>query len=137
VRIEQETVGEIGPGLLVFLGVGQDDTEEDVGYLVEKILHLRIFAEGQSRFNLSLLDLHGSLLIVSQFTLWGDCRKGRRPSFSHSAPPEKAEPLYNLFIQKAKEAGLTVASGRFQETMEVQLINDGPVTLLLDSQKTG
>ncbi len=136
VRIQQETVGEIGPGLLIFLGVGQNDTEEDVRYLVEKILHLRIFADGQSRFNLSLTDVHGSLLIVSQFTLWGDCRKGRRPSFSHSAPPGIAEPLYNLFIQKAKEAGLTVASGRFQEMMEVHSINDGPVTLLLDSQKS-
>jgi D-tyrosyl-tRNA(Tyr) deacylase len=136
VRIEQETVGEIGPGLLVFLGVGQDDTKEDVSYLVEKVLHLRIFADGQSRFNLSLTDIHGSLLIVSQFTLWGDCRKGRRPSFSHSAPPEKAEPLYNLFVRKAKEAGLTVASGRFQAMMEVHLINDGPVTLLLDSHKS-
>jgi D-tyrosyl-tRNA(Tyr) deacylase len=135
VQSQKETVGEIGHGLLVFLGVGQGDTEEDVGYLVEKVLHLRIFADGQSRFNHSLLDIHGSLLIVSQFTLWGDCRKGRRPSFSHSAPPEKAEPLYNLFIQKTKEAGLTVASGRFQAMMEVHLINDGPVTLLLDSQK--
>jgi D-tyrosyl-tRNA(Tyr) deacylase len=121
---------------LIFLGVGQDDIEEDVSYLVEKVLHLRIFADDQSRFNLSITDIRGSLLIVSQFTLWGDCRKGRRPSFSHSAPPEKAEPLYNLFIQKAEEAGLTVAGGRFRERMEVQLINDGPVTLLLDSQKT-
>ncbi len=136
VRIQNETVGEIGLGLLIFLGVGRDDTEEDVRYLVEKVLHLRIFADGHSRFNLSLLDIHGSLLIVSQFTLWGDSRKGRRPSFSHSAPPEKAEPLYNLFIQKAKEAGLSVASGRFQEMMEVRLVNDGPVTLLLDSQKS-
>jgi len=136
VRIQNETVGEIGPGLLIFLGVGQDDIEEDVSYLVEKVLHLRIFADDQSRFNLSITDIRGSLLIVSQFTLWGDCRKGRRPSFSHSAPPEKAEPLYNLFIQKAEEAGLTVAGGRFRERMEVQLINDGPVTLLLDSQKT-
>lgn len=136
VRIQHETVGEIGPGLLIFLGVGPDDSEKDVRYLVEKVLHLRIFADGQSRFNLSLTEIQGSLLIVSQFTLWGDCRKGRRPSFSNSAPPEKAEPLYNLFIQKAKEAGLHVASGRFQEMMEVHLINDGPVTLLLDSQKS-
>ncbi|MBI5583866.1 MAG: D-tyrosyl-tRNA(Tyr) deacylase [Deltaproteobacteria bacterium] len=135
VRVQQETVGEIGPGLLIFLGVGQDDTEEDVGYLVEKVLHLRIFADDQGRFNLSVMDLHGSLLIVSQFTLWGDCRKGRRPSFSHCAPPEKAGPLYELFIQKIKAAGLPVAGGRFQEMMEVSLINDGPVTLLLDSGK--
>jgi D-aminoacyl-tRNA deacylase len=136
VRIQNETVGEIGPGLLIFLGVGRDDTEEDVNYLVEKVLHLRIFTDSQGRLNLSLTDIHGSLMIVSQFTLWGDCRKGRRPSFSHSAPPEKAEPLYRLFIQRATEAGLNVAAGRFQEMMEVHLINDGPVTLLLDSQKT-
>jgi D-aminoacyl-tRNA deacylase len=136
VRIQNETVGEIGPGLLIFLGVGQDDTEEDVRYLVEKVLHLRIFADSQSRLNLSLTDIRGSLMIVSQFTLWGDCRKGRRPSFAHSAPPEKAEPLYRLFIQQAAKSGLTVASGRFQEMMEVRLINDGPVTLLLDSRKS-
>jgi D-tyrosyl-tRNA(Tyr) deacylase len=136
VQIQKTIVGEIGPGLLIFLGVGQDDTEEDVGYLVEKVLHLRIFADSQSRLNLSLTDIHGSLMIVSQFTLWGDCRKGRRPSFAHSAPPEKAEPLYRLFIQQAAASGLTVASGRFQEMMEVQLINDGPVTLLLDSRKS-
>ncbi|MCU0577908.1 MAG: D-aminoacyl-tRNA deacylase [Desulfobacterota bacterium] len=135
VRIQEETVGEIGPGLLLFLGVGEEDTEEDVGYLVEKVRHLRVFADGQGRFNLSVTDVRGALLIVSQFTLWGDCRKGRRPSFSHSAPPRKAEPLYDLFIQKARAAGLTVASGRFQEMMEVSLVNDGPVTLLLDSRK--
>lgn len=135
VRIQNETVGEIGPGLLIFLGVGQDDTEEDVDYLVEKALHLRIFADDQGRFTRSVTDIQGSLLIVSQFTLWGDCRKGRRPSFSRSAPSEKAEPLYERFIQKSKTAGLPVASGRFQEMMEVSLINDGPVTLLLDSRK--
>ncbi|RPH84757.1 MAG: D-tyrosyl-tRNA(Tyr) deacylase [Desulfobacteraceae bacterium] len=136
VRIQEAVVGEIGPGLLVFLGVGLGDSTGDVDYLAEKVLNLRIFADEQSKFNRSLLDTGGSILVVSQFTLFGDCRKGRRPSFSHSAPPEKAEPLYKLFIQKAKDAGLNVASGRFQEMMEVRLINDGPVTLLLDSQKT-
>jgi D-tyrosyl-tRNA(Tyr) deacylase len=135
VRIRGETVGEIGPGLLIFLGVGRDDTEADVGYLAEKILHLRIFSDERSLFNRSVLDVQGSLLVVSQFTLFGDCRKGRRPSFSHSAAPEKAEPLYELFIGKIQAAGLPVASGRFQEMMEVSLINDGPVTLLLDSRK--
>ena len=136
VRIQEAVVGEIGPGLLVFLGIGLGDSTWDVDYLAEKVLNLRIFADEQSKFNRSLLDTGGSILVVSQFTLFGDCRKGRRPSFSHSAPPEKAEPLYKLFIQKAKDAGLNVASGRFQEMMEVRLINDGPVTLLLDSQKT-
>jgi len=136
VKIQETVVGEIGPGLLIFLGVGQGDSAGDVDYLAEKILHLRIFADDRSRFNLSLLDTRGSVLVVSQFTLFGDCRKGRRPSFSRSASPEAAEPLYRLFIQKLTEAGLTVAGGRFQEMMEVQLINDGPVTLLLDSQKS-
>jgi D-tyrosyl-tRNA(Tyr) deacylase len=136
VRIQEAVVGEIGPGLLVFLGVGLGDSTWDVDYLAEKVLNLRIFADEQSKFNRSLLDTGGSILVVSQFTLFGECRKGRRPSFSHSAPPEKAEPLYKLFIQKAKDSGLNVASGRFQEMMEIHLINDGPVTLLLDSQKT-
>jgi D-tyrosyl-tRNA(Tyr) deacylase len=135
VRVGQETVGEIGPGLLIFLGVGREDTEEDASHLAEKVLHLRIFADDQGRFNRSVKDIQGALLIVSQFTLWGDCRKGRRPSFSQSAPPEKAEPLYESFIRRIKTAGLRVASGRFQEMMEVSLINDGPVTLLLDSRK--
>ena len=135
VSVRQEPVGEIGPGLLVFLGVGRDDTERDVDYLVEKVIHLRIFGDEQSQFNRSLQDIQGALLVVPQFTLWGDCRKGRRPSFSESAPPELAEPLYELFIRRAREAGLVVAGGRFQEMMEVRLVNDGPVTLLLDSRK--
>jgi D-tyrosyl-tRNA(Tyr) deacylase len=135
VRVDDEIAGQIGHGLLIFLGVGEDDTEEDAGYLVEKVLGLRIFADDEGRFHRSVRDVHGSLLVVSQFTLWGDCRKGRRPSFSRSARPEKAEPLYELFIQKIAIAGLPVASGRFQEMMEVSLINDGPVTLLLDSRR--
>jgi D-aminoacyl-tRNA deacylase len=136
VRIQGVLVAEIGSGLLLFLGVGQGDSTGDVDYLAEKVLHLRIFADDRSKFNLSLLDTRGSVLVVSQFTLFGDCRKGRRPSFSRSALPETAEPLYRRFIQKLAEAGLNVASGRFQEMMEVQLINDGPVTLLLDSRKS-
>jgi D-tyrosyl-tRNA(Tyr) deacylase len=136
VRVREEIVGEIGPGLLLFLGVGQRDSTGDVDYLAEKVLHLRIFADDRSQFNRSLLDTQGSVLVVSQFTLYGDCRKGRRPSFSRSAPAEAAETLYRLFIRKLTEAGLTVASGRFQAMMEVHLINDGPVTLLLDSHKS-
>jgi D-aminoacyl-tRNA deacylase len=136
VRVREKIVGEIGPGLLLFLGVGQGDSTGDVDYLAEKVLHLRIFADDRSQFNRSLLDTQGSVLVVSQFTLYGDCRKGRRPSFSRSAPAEAAETLYRLFIRKLTEAGLTVACGRFQDMMEVHLINDGPVTLLLDSHKS-
>lgn len=135
VMVKDEITGEIGPGLLVFLGVGQEDTEADVDYLVGKVLHLRIFSDAEGKFNLSLKETGGSLLVVSQFTLWGDCRKGRRPSFSDSAPAALAEPLYALFIDKARANGIPVASGRFQEMMDVYLINDGPVTLLLDSKK--
>lgn len=136
VRVNEETIGEIGRGLLVFLGVGKEDTETDVDYLVEKVLNLRIFSDAQGKFNLSLIETGGALLVVSQFTLWGDCRKGRRPSFSESASPSMAEPLYNLFMDKAGAKGVAVAGGRFQEMMEVSLVNDGPVTLLLDSKKS-
>ncbi len=135
VTVNEEMVGEIGPGLLVFLGVGKEDTEADVTYLVEKVLNLRIFSDAQGKFNLSLIETGGAILVVSQFTLWGDCRKGRRPSFSESASPALAEPLYTLFIDKVRAAGVQAASGRFQEMMEVFLVNDGPVTLLLDSKK--
>lgn len=135
VTVKGEIVGKIGPGLLVFLGVGTEDTEADVNVLVEKVLNLRIFSDAQGKFNLSLMETGGALLVVSQFTLWGDCWKGRRPSFSESASPSLAEPLYNLFMEKAGEKGAPVAGGRFQEMMEVTLINDGPVTLLLDSKK--
>ncbi|MEW6185598.1 MAG: D-aminoacyl-tRNA deacylase [Thermodesulfobacteriota bacterium] len=135
VIIKEEKVGEIGRGLLVYVGVGKDDTGEDVEYLLEKVLHLRIFPDGGNKFNLSLLDVGGALLVVSQFTLWGDCRKGRRPSFSESAAAEKAQPLYELFIEKGRQKGVPTACGRFQEMMEIHSINDGPVTLLLDSRK--
>jgi D-aminoacyl-tRNA deacylase len=135
VIVEGDMVGEIGQGLLIFLGVGKEDTEADVDYLIGKLLHLRIFADSQGKFNLSLIETGGALLVVSQFTLWGDCRKGRRPSFSESAPASLAQPLYDLFIDKVRQKGIPVASGRFQEEMEVHLINDGPVTLLLDSKK--
>lgn len=135
VKIKDETVGEIGQGLLVFLGVGKEDSEADVDYLLEKIIQLRIFPDGQEKFNLSLMDIGGALLVVSQFTLWGDCRKGRRPSFSESAPASTALPLYEMFVEKVRQKGIPVACGRFQEMMDVHLINDGPVTFILDSKK--
>jgi D-tyrosyl-tRNA(Tyr) deacylase len=135
VSVAGEVIGQIGQGLLVFLGVGREDHEADVDYLLEKVIHLRIFPDADSKFNRSLEDVQGALLVVSQFTLWGDCRKGRRPSFSESASPTVAEPLYRRFIEKARAKGLPVAEGCFQEMMEISLINDGPVTLLLDSKK--
>ncbi|OGP49762.1 MAG: D-tyrosyl-tRNA(Tyr) deacylase [Deltaproteobacteria bacterium RBG_13_43_22] len=135
VTVKNEIIGEIGRGLLVFLGVGAEDTGTDVDYLVEKCVHLRIFPDDREKFNLSLIDVKGALLVVSQFTLWGDCRKGRRPSFTESAPPSKAQPLYDLFVEKVRQKGIPVAQGRFQEMMDVHLINDGPVTFILDSKK--
>ena len=135
VKVEGEEVGRIGHGILVLLGVGRDDESKDAAYLAEKVVHLRIFADEQDKMNRSLLDVGGGLLAVSQFTLWGDCRKGRRPSFVAAAEPEKAEELYDAFIQRARNLGVTVATGRFQEMMQVSLVNDGPVTLLLDSKK--
>lgn len=136
VLVNGKTVGEIGQGLLVFLGIAHSDEEEDADYLVPKILDLRIFNDSEGKFNLSLYDTKGSLLVVSQFTLLGDCRKGRRPSFSGAAIPEKARRLYDYFIASAAKHGIPVASGEFQAMMDVQLINDGPVTMLLDSKRT-
>jgi len=135
VMVEGRTVGSIGHGLLVFLGVGKDDKEDAADYLAEKILHLRIFHDEQGKMNRSLHELGYGMIIVSQFTLWGDCRKGRRPSFSRAAPPQEAERLYEYFIARVRDAGVEVATGRFQAMMEVSLVNDGPVTLLLDSEK--
>ncbi|MCP4669055.1 MAG: D-tyrosyl-tRNA(Tyr) deacylase, partial [Deltaproteobacteria bacterium] len=117
-------------------GVGKDDTESDCDYMANKIAHLRIFSDAQEQMNLSLLDTGGAALVVSQFTLWGDSRKGRRPSFVSAAGPEKAKALYGHFIGLLQEKGIQVATGRFQEMMDVYLINDGPVTLMLDSSKT-
>jgi D-tyrosyl-tRNA(Tyr) deacylase len=136
VEVKGETVGSIGPGLLVFLGVGEDDSEKDCAYLADKIAHLRIFSDDKGLMNLSLIDTDGSVLVVSQFTLWGDCRKGRRPSFAKAARPERANELYEYFVSLLKEKGLEVATGRFQEMMDVCLVNDGPVTLMLDSKKS-
>jgi D-tyrosyl-tRNA(Tyr) deacylase len=133
VKVNSETVAETGAGLLVFLGVGRDDTEEDAAYLLDKAVNLRVFEDGEGKFNLSLLDLKGELMVVSQFTLYGDARKGRRPSFSEAARGEKARELYDYFIYKAKDTGIKVSQGNFGEHMEVKLVNDGPVTILLDS----
>lgn len=136
VEVEGRVVGEIGQGLLIFLGIGQEDSEKDCEYLSNKITHLRIFADDERLMNLSLKDVEGSALVVSQFTLWGDCRKGRRPSFTRAASPERAKDLYEYFIEILRGNGLEVGTGHFQEMMDVHLINDGPVTLLLDSSKT-
>ena len=135
VRIEGEEVGRIGTGLLIFLGVGQGDNLEDADFLAEKVVHLRIFPDAEDKMNRSLLDIGGGVLVVSQFTLWGDCRKGRRPSFADAAPPDHARSLYESFVKKLRDYPVTVETGKFQEMMAVHLINDGPVTLLLDSRK--
>ena len=136
VDVDGRTVGEIGPGLLVFIGVGEDDSEKDCEYLANKVVHLRTFSDAQGAMNRSLLDTEGEALVVSQFTLWGDCRKGRRPSFIRAARPEKARELYEEFIKTLKGKGVRTATGEFQEMMDVHLVNDGPVTLLLDSRKS-
>lgn len=135
VRVEGETVGQIEGGLLVLLGIREDDAEDDVRYLLEKITNLRIFDDDEGRMNLSLLETNGGLLAVSQFTLYGDARRGRRPSWSHAAGPEIAEPLYNLFVELARQTVPRVETGSFRKMMEVELVNDGPVTILLDSRK--
>ncbi|HEY0079361.1 MAG TPA: D-aminoacyl-tRNA deacylase [Pyrinomonadaceae bacterium] len=135
VRVEGETVGEIDAGLVVLVGVARDDTEQDALYLVEKINGLRIFEDAEGRMNLSLEETQGAMLVVSQFTLYGDARRGRRPSWSEAAPPEVAERLYEFFVAEARRLGLRVETGSFRRMMEVELVNDGPVTLLLDSRK--
>lgn len=136
VEVEEEIIGEIGKGLLVLLGVGEDDTNEDIDYMVNKILGLRIFEDNNGKMNLSLMDIKGEILVISQFTLYGDVRKGRRPSFTDSAKPEKAEKIYEEFISKCKEEGILVESGEFAADMDVELINQGPVTIMIDSKKT-
>ena len=133
VTVADETAGAIGVGLAVLLGVAKDDNEADASYLVEKISNLRIFADGENRFNLSALDVRANILVVSQFTLYADTRKGRRPDFNQAAGPEEARRLYEHTAQLFRNAGLAVAIGRFQEHMQVTLQNDGPVTLMLDS----
>ena len=133
VQINQAEVGSIGPGLVVFLGVARDDEEEDARYLVEKIVNLRIFSGQDERFNHSAQDTGAEFLIVSQFTLYAGTRKGRRPEFTQAASPENAQRLYQYAVVEFEKTGLTVATGRFQEYMQVRLQNDGPVTILLDS----
>jgi D-tyrosyl-tRNA(Tyr) deacylase len=135
VDVDGRTVGEIGPGLLVFLGVGHNDSEKECEYLAAKIVHLRIFSDDQGLMNRSVLETGGEVLVVSQFTLWADCIKGRRPSFTRAAPPEKARTLYEHFTRLIREKGITTGTGMFQEMMEVHIVNDGPVTILLDSEK--
>lgn len=135
VTVEGKVVGETGRGLVALLGVGRDDTADDAVYLADKVANLRIFEDGQGKMNLSVLDTGGKVLAVSQFTLYGDCRKGRRPGFSGAAPPEEARGLYGIFVRELEKLGLEVATGIFREHMTVEIINDGPVTLLLDSKK--
>lgn len=135
VTVGEELVGEIRQGLLVFLGVTQDDEQQDAKYLAEKIANLRIFEDEEEKLNLSVKDIGGAVLSVSQFTLYGDCRRGRRPSFTDAARPEQANALYEQFNAFLKEEGVSVATGRFQTHMMVELTNDGPVTILLDSKK--
>ena len=135
VEIKGAVVGEISKGLLVFLGVGQSDTEKECEYLANKIINLRIFPDENGMMNLSLTDIKGAAMVVSQFTLWGDCRKGRRPSFIEAARPEKANGLYEYFISLLRDMHVKVATGKFQEMMDVHLVNDGPVTILIDSSK--
>jgi len=135
VSVSGEVVGSIGQGLVVLLGVSQGDTERDAQYLADKTVNLRIFADSESKFNLSVLDIGGEILAVSQFTLIADTRKGRRPSFTEAAPPEQAEALFEMFISFLCSSGLKVESGRFQQHMLVVIHNDGPVTVMLDSRE--
>lgn len=135
VTVEEATVGEIGAGLLVLLGIARDDAQADALYLLEKMVSLRIFEDAEGRMNLSVAETGGSLLVVSQFTLYGDARRGRRPSWSEAAAPEVAEPLYEFFLSEARKTRLRVEAGSFRRMMKVELVNDGPVTILLDSRK--
>ena len=135
VSVAGEEVGRIGRGLVVFVGVAQGDTEKDLQYLAQKTLGLRIFADEEERFNLSILDIKGELPIVSQFTLMADTRRGRRPSFSEAAPPPEAQALFEQFVEQTRASGLKVATGRFQQYMHVEIHNDGPVTIGLDSRE--
>ena len=135
VSVNGEIAGKIGLGLLVLLGVGCDDTEADASYLAGKIAGLRVFEDDRGKMNRSVQDAGGSVLAVSQFTLYGDVRRGKRPSFDSAAPPEKARQLYEFFVERIRSAGLRCETGRFQEMMKVELVNEGPVTILLDSAK--
>lgn len=136
VKVSSDITGQIGPGLLVFLGVHRDDGDQEIRWMSDKIKNLRIFEDDEGKMNRSLIDTGGAMLVVSQFTLYGDCRKGRRPGYSAAASPEHANALYEQFIKHVAESGIETASGKFQAHMDVSLVNDGPVTLLLDSNKT-
>jgi D-tyrosyl-tRNA(Tyr) deacylase len=136
VTVEGKIVGEIGRGLLVLLGVTHADTEADANYLSDKIVGLRIFEDENGKMNLDAAAVEGAILVVSQFTLYGDVRRGKRPSFDAAAPPEIARQLYEYFVERIRAAGIPCQTGRFQEMMQVELVNDGPVTILLDSTKT-
>ena len=135
VRVNGQILGSIGQGLLVLLAVGQVDQAQDAAYLAKKTLNLRIFEDGSGKMNRSVQDIGGGLLVISQFTLYGDCRKGNRPSFVDAAPPERAESLYTLYLEEVGKSGIEIASGKFQAMMDVSLVNQGPVTVLLDSKK--
>ncbi|MEW6355267.1 MAG: D-aminoacyl-tRNA deacylase [Planctomycetota bacterium] len=135
VRVGGRAVGEIGRGLVVFLGVGEGDSEKDAEYLAEKIVGLRIFPDAEGKMNVSVKDVEGGVLLVSQFTLYGDCRKGKRPSFVEAAEPSKANRLYEYCVDRVRALGVKTATGEFQAMMEVNVRNDGPVTILLDSRK--
>lgn len=135
VKVDDNIIGSIKSGLLVFLGIGNNDGMDDIDYLIDKIINLRVFEDQEGKMNLSALDLDKDIMVVSQFTLYGDCRKGRRPSFFDAAPPDKAERLYDVFVNKINKFDLNVETGEFQAMMDIDLINDGPVTLLLDSNK--
>ena len=135
VSVENQTIGEIGKGILVLLGVAETDSEKEAVYLLEKTINLRIFEDAEDKMNLSLADIKGDLLVVSQFTLYGDVRKGRRPSFIKAAAPEKANQLYEFFVSEARRQIGRVETGKFQAMMDVELTNDGPVTIMLDSEK--
>jgi len=135
VSVAGQCIGQIGPGLLVLLGVHRDDLEQDAVALADKIANLRVFEDKAGIMNLSLIETGGAMLVVSQFTLYGDCRKGRRPSYSTAAPPEAANRLYEIFVSAVRQQGITVETGQFQAMMEVELVNSGPATLLLDSTR--
>ncbi len=135
VQIEDKVVGEIKQGILVLFGVEKNDSRSDADFLSQKIIHLRMFDDSQGKMNLAVKDVGGEILVVSQFTLLGDCQKGRRPSFDNAAEPKVAEDLYNYFVQKISEENLKVQTGRFRAMMEVSLVNDGPVTFIIDSNK--
>ncbi|MBI3659095.1 D-tyrosyl-tRNA(Tyr) deacylase [Candidatus Acetothermia bacterium] len=135
VTVDGKIVGHIEPGMLLLLGIGKGDAEQDVSFLADKVLQLRIFADAEDKMNLSIQDVKGEILVVSQFTLYGDCRRGRRPGFDDAAPPETARALYELFVRELKKSGLKVETGIFAARMDVKLTNDGPVTFILESRE--